>query len=68
MREYRDTPSIQRYVILEQSEAAATVFTRRGEEWVVEVLVGESELAMPEIGVTVHLPELYEGVTFAEAG
>ncbi len=69
LREYLDTPSVQRYVILEQSRIAATVHSRKGEERVVNILVGpEAVLAMPEIGVTVPLSELYEDVTFAEAG
>ena len=36
--EYRLTPSVQRYVMLEQGEPAATVFTREGERWVIERL------------------------------
>jgi Uma2 family endonuclease len=68
-REYRDTPSIQRYVILEQASIAATVHTRSGGAWAVDFLVGaEAELAMPEIGIAVPLAELYDGVTVAEAG
>jgi Uma2 family endonuclease len=64
-REYRATPSVQRYIILEQSRAAATVHARNGAIWVTDVLVGEAELALPEIGISVPLLELYEGVQFA---
>jgi Uma2 family endonuclease len=64
-REYRATPSIQRYVILEQSRPAATVYTRAGDEWVADVLVGEAKLALPEIDSNIPLSEVYEGVPLA---
>ena len=64
-QEYRDTLSIQRYVMLEQDQRAATVFARAGDDWVGHVMSGEVLLAMPEIGVEVPLAELYEGVAFA---
>ena len=63
--EYRDTPSIQRYVMLEQSRRGVTVFSRDGGDWVGHVLFGDGELDLPEIGISVPLAELYEGVTFA---
>jgi len=40
-REYPDTPSIQRYVILEQDRRAATVFSRAHDDWAGHVIVGE---------------------------
>jgi Uma2 family endonuclease len=61
-REYRATPSIQCYVILEQTRPAATVYTRAGDDWVADVLVGEAELALPEIDSNIPLSEVYEGV------
>jgi Uma2 family endonuclease len=64
-QEYRDTPSIRRYVMLEQDQQAATVFARAGDDWVGHVMSGDVVLAMPEIGIEVPLAELYEGVDFA---
>ena len=61
-QEYRDTPSIQRYVMLEQDRQAATVFARAGDDWVGHVVSGDAVLAMPEIGIELPLAELYEGV------
>ena len=66
-QEYRDTPSIQRYVMLEQDRQAATVFARAGDDWVGHVVSGDAVLAMPEIGIELPLAELYEGVSFPEA-
>lgn len=70
-QEYRDTPSIRRYVIMEQTHQAATVFERQGSDWIGHVVAGETELPMPEIPITLPLAELYSDVTFppeAEAG
>jgi hypothetical protein len=55
-----------------QTRPAATVCARAGDDWVADVLVGEADLALPEVGIGVPLSELYEGVPFppddAEAG
>lgn len=62
--EYRGTPSIRRYVMIEQDMMAATVFERAGDDWVGHLMTGEAVLAMPEIGVDLALAEVYEGVGF----
>ncbi len=64
--EYRATPSVQRYVMLEQDSQAATVFAREGERWVGSLLTGDVVLAMPEIGIEVPLAELYEGLDLSQ--
>ena len=62
-REYRATPSIQRYVILHQTRAAAIVFVRRGEDWLSEIVTGDGAvLSLPEIGIALPLADLYEAV------
>ena len=66
-REYGATPSIQRYVILEQSAQAATVFTRMHGVWASIVLEGDVALDMPEIGISVPLAELYQDVELDDA-
>ena len=65
--EYRDTPSIQRYVMLEQSCRGATVFSRAGDDWVGHVLTADDDLALPEVGISLSIADLYEGVTFPGA-
>lgn len=67
-REYAATPSIRRYVILEQDRIAATVFSRVGGDWIAHVLVGDATLDMPEVGLSLPLAELYEGLTFEDPG
>jgi Uma2 family endonuclease len=66
-QEYRDTPSIQRYVMLEQDFIGATVFARTSDDWVGHVLGTDAVLIMPEIGIDVPLTEFYEGVVFEPA-
>jgi Uma2 family endonuclease len=67
-REYRATPSIQRYVVLQQTRKAAIVFVRREDGWLSEIVSGdEASLDMPEIGIALPLREVYENAGLAEA-
>ena len=66
--EYRLTPSVQRYVILEQDQPAATVWAREGERWVGTLFKGDANLSMPEIDIEIPLAEFYEGLTFTDDG
>jgi Uma2 family endonuclease len=63
--QYRDTPSIQRYVILTQDRQRATIFARDGGDWVGHITSGNAILRMPEIGIDLPLAELYAGLDFA---
>jgi Uma2 family endonuclease len=64
--EYRDTPSIRRYVMLAQDRQQATVFARVGDDWVGHIVSRDAVLDMPETGVSVPLAELYEGISFPQ--
>ena len=63
-REYQATPSVQRYVMLEQDGVSATVYARSGETWTHEILIADSVLSLPEIDVELPLAELYDGIVF----
>jgi len=63
-REYQAMASVQRYVMLEQDRIGATVYARSGNAWTHEILIEDSVLALPEIGVELPLAELYEGIVF----
>ena len=63
-REYQATPSVQRYVMLEQDGVSATVYARSGETWTHEILIANSILSLPEIDVELPLAELYDGIVF----
>jgi hypothetical protein len=62
--EYRLTPSIRRYVTLEQGRMAALAFTREPDgAWRGTLLVGpEAILDMPKRGVSIPLAELHADV------
>ena len=66
LREYQATPSIQRYVILEQDRIGAMVFSRQGELWITNVLTEADTLRMPEIGIELSLAEIYADADFSD--
>jgi Uma2 family endonuclease len=67
-REYRATPSIQRYVVLQQTHKAAIVFVRRQDGWLSEIVSGDdARLDLPEIGIAVPLHEVYANAGLFEA-
>ena len=63
-REYQATPSVQRYVMLEQERVGATVLVRAQDGWSALILKDGDTLEMPEIGLAIPLVEFYEGLTF----
>ncbi len=63
-REYQATPSVQRYVMLEQRRIGATMHVRDGDRWLAVLLFEADMLPMPEIGLEVPLAEFYDGVDF----
>jgi Uma2 family endonuclease len=67
-REYGDTDSIQRYVILEQTSQSATVFTRMNGIWASTVVDGDATLDVSEIGISVPLADIYLEVGFPPDG
>ncbi len=65
-QEYRATPSVRRYVMLAQDRIAATIFSRESGDWTGRLLGEDDVLAMPEIGITVPLAELYADLDLSE--
>jgi Uma2 family endonuclease len=66
--EYRATHSVQLYVVLQQTKAAAAVFSRRGGFWVADLLGGADDvLRMPEIDLEIPLAEIYRDVALDDA-
>ncbi|TCZ56281.1 Uma2 family endonuclease [Roseicella aquatilis] len=62
MREYWDTPSIRRYVLIEQDAVSATSHAREAGRWTGRVLWAGDVIALPEIGIEIPLEDLYEGL------
>ena len=65
-QEYRATPSILHYAMIEQVQMAATVFSRNGSDWSGRVIAGAATIALPEIGVDLPLADLYAGLELDE--
>ena len=63
-REYQATPSVKRYVMLEQERIGATVLVRAQDGWSASILKDDDALDMPEIGLAIPLAEFYEGLAF----
>jgi Uma2 family endonuclease len=64
--EYKGVPSIEHIALVDPDDPAVIVWTR-GEDrsWSHETLHGlDAVLALPAIGVEVHLADLYAGLTF----
>jgi Uma2 family endonuclease len=62
--DYRATPSIRHYVMLEQTSQAATMFSRDGDQWIGRLLTGDVALAFPDLGIEVPLADIYAGIEF----
>jgi Uma2 family endonuclease len=70
--EYQALPSVQSYVVLQQTHRSAQVFRRAAEpesedekpgEWNFEFVVGhDAAIALPEIDVAIPLAEIYDGI------
>jgi Uma2 family endonuclease len=61
--EYRATASIQHYIILEQTAAAAMIFSRKAEDWLADPLFGaDAVLRLPAIGLDIPLAEVYADI------
>ena len=62
--EHEGTRSIQRYVMLEQTRQAATIFTRSGDDWLGHPVEGDAVLPMPELGIELPMAALYLDIEF----
>ena len=66
-REYRATPSIQRYVVLQQTHKAAIVFARRNLGWLSKIVSRDNaSLGLPELGIVSPLHEVYANSGLSE--
>jgi Uma2 family endonuclease len=65
LREYAEVPSVQAYVLLEQTAIAATLFRRAADATWIASAHTEGELLLPGIDAAVPLAELYAGLNFS---
>ena len=59
---YTGIPSLQTYLIVEQAERRAYAYTRQGEKWALEELIGEGQVEIACLGRALSLDEIYAGV------
>jgi Uma2 family endonuclease len=64
-RHYKKIPTLQSYVLLDQWSATIEVFDRQADgSWNLRAAEGDESIVIPVLGISLPLPELYEGVTF----
>ena len=64
--EYQTIPTLRRYVVLHQTQAAAEVFSRGEDgEWTYDFIDASGALDMPEVEIAVPLSEIYDDVELA---
>ncbi len=68
MREYWDTPSIRRTVLVEQEGISATSFIRQDGRWTGKMLWTGDLIDLPEVGIELPLDALYDGLDPAALG
>ena len=59
---YTAIPSLQTYLIAEQTERRVYACGREGERWKLTEYVGEGVIALPCLGMELSLEEIYAGV------
>jgi Uma2 family endonuclease len=65
LTDYQSVATMQQVVLLAQTRAFARVWTRSGAGWVSGDAEGlEATLALPALGLSVPLSEVYDGVAF----
>lgn len=59
---YTSIPTLQTYLIAEQDERRIYLYERQGAEWVLRELVGEGELYVPCLSLSLSLDDIYGGM------
>jgi Uma2 family endonuclease len=62
LEEYRLTPSIRHYLLLEQETADGVLFTRDGETWRAEVVSAPGDIVLAALDVRIPVAEAYRRV------
>jgi Uma2 family endonuclease len=62
---YQKIPTLNTYVLISQWAARVEVFDRQPNgNWLLRIAEGGDSVAIPAIGISLPLPELYDRVTF----
>jgi Uma2 family endonuclease len=60
--EYKNLPTLDRYVLLAQDKPLAVLYKRVADHWEVETLAGEGEIDIPCLAMTLTLGQIYQVV------
>jgi Uma2 family endonuclease len=64
LRDYLTIPTLQTYILAETDAPFLTIYRRNGSAFTRENLSGhDASLHLPDVGITLSLAELYEGVS-----
>lgn len=66
--DYQIVPTLADYLLVAQDTARAILHSRAGDHWETRLFVGlESRVALPSVGVTLALADIYALIEFADA-
>ena len=66
LEEYMQLQSVQRYLIVSQSERRVIVYKRASDGWRVEILSETGEVDIPCLETTLSLDQIYAGLQFSD--
>lgn len=62
---YRQIPSLQEYVLIEQEKPQLEIYKREGDLWQITRITGlDKKLTLPALQLEIPLTDIYEGVVF----
>ncbi|RZK83205.1 MAG: Uma2 family endonuclease, partial [Methylobacterium sp.] len=65
VEEYKRHPTLASVLLVETLKPQALLYRRLGEGWDIETFEGlDAVIALPEIGATLSLAEIYDGLSF----
>lgn len=59
---YTSLPSLQTYLIVDQYERRVYAYGREGSEWTLTEYVGQGNIPLPCLNISLSLDEIYDGV------
>ncbi len=62
---YRQIPSLQEYILIDQYSPLVDIHTKQGDLWGIERVTGlDSQIAFTSLGIELNLKDIYEDVVF----
>ena len=62
---YRQLPSLQEYILIDQYQAAVDVYARAGDLWKINRYSGlQGDVPLSTLGIKLKMEQIYEGISF----